>query len=347
MSTTDAEATGRNGVPPHPPSRCMLITIPRSCSNLLVRILALDRQEHIKHGGYHFLHTMIHMSNDHLIDNAPETWSDEQKLAIHELIHGGISKLEEDVKFEDDTTTAFTKEHCHTLVEPTHISRFVNGPPNKNEPESAPLRWSIPGYESLYTELNETILPDAYLLSWRPVFLIRHPIRVFESAWGSMNDVFKHSAETMTRGSDDKSKEATIKANMTYKFHRTLYNFYVSRGVRPILIDADDLIVHTQAITQKLAQQIGLDPSKLLYEWEALSEAELAKQEVQFRIMLSSLHASKGVQADKLGCDAGTPTEQVPRWTEKFGEKAALELKERVEASLADYEWLCKRKMSA
>lgn len=345
MSIGD-EATARNGAQQQRgPRRSMLITIPRSCSNLLVRILALDKQENVKHGGYHFLGAMVHHANEHTIDNAPETWTDEQKIAIHELFAGSIASLEEDTHFDNDTQVAFTKEHCNTFIEPTAISRFVNGQPKNGEPKAAPLRWSVPGYESLYSELNETVMPDAYLLSWKPVFLIRHPIRVFESALRNMTNVFEECAESLTKNSTDSSKKATIDSNTTYKFHRSLYNFYVSHGVRPIVIDADDMLVNPKGITQKLALQIGLDPERLQYEWNPASPDELKQKEIHMRIMLRSLDASKGITTDKLGSTAGSPEEMMPVWTEKFGEAKALELREKVEKAMPDYEYLCKRRM--
>ncbi|KAM3421983.1 hypothetical protein BST61_g2360 [Cercospora zeina] len=343
MSIGD-EATARNGTQQRGPRRSMLITIPRTCSNLLVRILALDKQDNVNHGSYHFIGAMVHHANEHTIDNAPETWTDEQKLAFHELYAGCIAQLDEDIP-NNNAQVGFTKEHCGTFMEPTAISRFVNGAPENGKARAAPLRWSVPGYESLYSERNETVLPDAYLLSWRPIFLIRHPIRVFESTLRNMTTVFKECADSITRNATDSSKAATIHSQSTFTFQRSLYNFYVSHGVRPIVIDADDLIVNTKAIAQKLAAQIGLDPEKLAYEWDPASPDEVKNRATHMRIMLTTLDTSRGIVSDKLGATAGSPEEMMPAWVETFGEKKAQFLKEKVEKELPDYEYLCKRRM--
>ncbi|KAF2214286.1 hypothetical protein CERZMDRAFT_95563 [Cercospora zeae-maydis SCOH1-5] len=344
MSIGD-EATARNSTQQRGPRRSMLITIPRTCSNLLVKILALDQQDNVKHGSYHFIGAMVHHANEHTIDNAPETWTDEQKLAFHELYAECISRLEEDIRLDNDAQVGFTKEHCGTFMEPTAISRFVNGVSENGEPPAAPLRWSIPGYESLYSERNGTVLPDAYLLTWRPIFLIRHPIRVFESTLRNMTDVFNECADGITGNCTETSKQATIHSQSTFTFQRSLYDFYVSHGVRPIVIDADDLIVNTKAITQKLALQIGLDPEKLAYYWDPASAEEVKNRETHMRIMLTTLDTSSGIVTDKLGATAGSPEEMMPAWAEAFGEKKAQYLREKVEKELPDYEYLCNRRM--
>jgi hypothetical protein len=323
----------------------MLITNPRTCSNLLVRILALDKQPSTKHTSYHFLGPIMGLANHSFVDRSPATWTEEDKDAIRAPYTAGIAALEEDVKPDNDTKICFTKEHAATITEPTHICKWVH---RMEDAGTAPLQWDVPGYPSGRSSGNHSIFPDSYLESWTPIFLIRNPVRAFESSIKSMLDIYDDGTSAFTQGATETSKHDLVRSFCNLEFSRGLYEFYTSRGhAPPLVIDADDIVMHTYAVTQKLAHHIGFDSSVLQYTWEEASQEERAAKDVALRRMLSSLDESAGITVDpsKLSSSAGSPADLMPRWRELFGEVGANELRDDVENAMPDYEWLYQRRL--
>lgn len=323
------------------PKRFMLISNPRTCSNLLVRILALEQQPHTKHGSYHFLECTIAMCANNMWEQNTDAWTEEQKQTVHKMYQDGIENLERDVTPDDDTKICFTKEHVETFTEPTALGRFVHG---EKSSEIKPWTWEIPGYASEYSASNQTIFPDAYLESWNPIFLVRHPARAFESIYRSIMDVSK---TPIVAEASEESIQKLIESHMTLSWTRDLYEWYGGRGFDPIVIDAEDVVVNTEALTQRLARYIGFDGEKLQYSWNECGQDVQAKQEAHVRRMLSSLNESKGVKADpsKLSSHIKSAEELLPKWTEEFGEQTANHMKRWVEGAMPDYEYLRERRM--
>ncbi|PYH43926.1 uncharacterized protein BP01DRAFT_384032 [Aspergillus saccharolyticus JOP 1030-1] len=52
-----------------------------------------------------------------------------------------------------------------------------------------PQRYKIDGVRSEFSSTNFTSLPDAYLATWRPTALIRHPALVFPSSQRAMHSL--------------------------------------------------------------------------------------------------------------------------------------------------------------
>ncbi|KAF7185617.1 hypothetical protein HII31_13114 [Pseudocercospora fuligena] len=321
------------------PKRFMLVTNPRTCSNLLVRILGLDNQPHTKHGGYHFLGCTIAMCTHNIWEKKGDEWTEEQRQFAYGVYKKGIESLEEELTPGPDDKICFTKEHVETFIEPTALAKNMH-PGHKAQP----LTFEIPGYSSEKSAGNETIFSDAYLESWNPIFLVRHPARAFESIYRSFIDVVK---TPVCEGASQESIDKLIEIHMTLSWSRKLYEFYGSRGMDPIIIDADDVVVSTEALTHKLAEYIGFDTNVLQYKWNECTKDDQEKQAAHMRRMLSSLNESNGVKADpaKLSSSIKSAAELVPKWTEEFGEKTAKNLERWVEAAMPDYEYLRERRM--
>ncbi|EME80915.1 uncharacterized protein MYCFIDRAFT_87051 [Pseudocercospora fijiensis CIRAD86] len=321
------------------PRRFMLVTNPRTCSNLLVRILGLDNQPHTKHGSYHLLGCTIAMSTNNLWEKNADEWTEEQRQFTHGVYKKGIEDLEGNLTPGPEDKICFTKEHVETFIEPTTLSKYIHG-----HHKAEPLTFDIPGYSSDKSAGNETVFPDAYLESWNPIFLVRHPARAFESVYRSFIDVAK---TPVSAGSSQKSIDGFIELTMTLSWTRKLYEFYGSRGMDPIIIDADDVVVNAEPLTHKLAEYIGFDTNALQYKWNECSKDQKEKQEAHFQRMLSSLNESNGVKVDpaKLSSSIKSAAELVPKWTEEFGEATAKKLERWVEAAMPDYNYLRERRM--
>ncbi|KAK4495363.1 hypothetical protein PRZ48_013694 [Zasmidium cellare] len=330
------------------PRRCMLVTNPRTCSNLLVRILNLDKQPHTKHGGYHFLECFFVMYGLGAVHTPPSQWTEEQKNAVWEKYRSSIEALEKTATTEesDGTRIVFTKEHVETFTNPITLVNFALEIEDDQDAASS-MTWDVGNHSasSPCSPLNQTIFPDSYLLSWSPVFLIRHPVRAFESIVCSMTDVL--AADERFSNAPEEVKMALISAHLTLSWTRKLWQFYESKGVPSLIIDADDLVMKPQATTQALAEWVGFDKNALQYTWTEASDNERAAKEAAMRRMLSSLDASAGVTVDpsKLAKNVGSAEEQMPKWRKEFGDVMAEKMWRSIERTMPDYEYLMERRL--
>lgn len=245
---------------------------------------------------------------------------------------------------DDGTQLIFTKEHVETFTNPMALCDLAFG---RQGNQASPMSWNIDPYEDekeARSPLNQTIFPDSYLLTWKPVFLIRNPCRAFESMLRSISDVFE--ADDTFRDAPKEAKMAIVRSQMTLGWTRSLWQFYESKGVSSLIIDADDIVTQPQGITQQLAEWIGFDKDVLKYAWNEATDSEKAAKGVTMSRMLSSLDASAGVTVDasKLAKNIKVD-EQVPKWKAEFGDERADMLRECVETAMEDYEWLKERRM--
>ena len=218
----------------------------------------------------------------------------------------------------------------------------------KDHDDAAPtMTWDVGNHSawSPRSPLNQTIFPDSYLLRWSPVFLVRHPVRAFESIVRSLSDVF--ATDERFTNAPEEAKMALINAQMTLNWSKTLWQFYESKGVPSLVIDADDLVTHPQAITQTLAEWVGFERHSLQYTWSEASDNERAAKEAAMRRMLSTLDASAGITVDpsKLAKNVGSVEDHLPKWKNEFGDKMAEKLRRAVEDAMDDYEFLRARRL--
>lgn len=283
------------------------------------------------------------------MNTPPSDWTEEQRGAVWAKYQSSIEALEKTMTIEPDdeeTEILFTKEHVETFTNPITLCNYALGI-EKDESAASSMSWDVGGDKgsSPRSPLNQTVFSDSYLLRYSPIFLVRHPVRAFESIVRSFRDVlsqderFTHVPEAGT--------VALISAHLTLSWTRILWQFYESKGVPSLIIDADDLVTQPQAVTQALAEFVGFDKEAMRYTWTEASDSEKAAKEAAIRRMLSSLDASAGVTADptKLAKNVGSVEDQVPRWTEELGEEMAQKMKTSIEATMGDYEFLRERRL--
>lgn len=170
--------------------RFYLITYPRTGSNLLVHILALDKQSNVVtgfHGGYMFmsLYRLI-VFELRTYGKRMEEWTQDQRNQIAQRYQDCFNALEDLTETADAEGKAiFIKEHSAFLSEPTAQTRFLFGEDSVKEPrwtvQSRHTRTEAP--EAADSGLHGTILPDDFLQTWLSTFLIRHPALVFPSLY--------------------------------------------------------------------------------------------------------------------------------------------------------------------
>ncbi|KAH7383752.1 hypothetical protein BKA66DRAFT_462727 [Pyrenochaeta sp. MPI-SDFR-AT-0127] len=320
------------------PTHNILITIPRTASNLVTQLLNLPAQPSIaRHSrdGYFFLPALGYRYEHDTFGRPRDEWTEEEQDGIQAALQTSFDAWKTwiaDAELEGKGT--FIKEHVNWTI--------------KAEPETQYLHRSPEDETSL--SLNLTCIPDDFLLNKvRPTFLIRHPALTFPSLFRTARD---------NEGIDALLTESTAKAirwEATYRWHITLYKFLVSSPAYPypshdldiqypIILDASDLA--NPDLVRKYAAAVGLDPQLVKFEWAAVSDQEqdrLGKVEAR---MKDTLLKSQGIVLDKLRKGAALNVEtEAKKWIEEFGELLGKRLVGLVEEAMGDYEWLFERRV--
>lgn len=208
-----------------PPRRFYLITHPRTASNLLVRILALNDQPAVqKHkanagGGYFFLPATHLEGNLGLRGKNLDYWTEDEKNQMREKVQECFNNMEEYVATaQANDKIAFIKEHSLLLIEPTAKTRVLSGKANCQD-----LPWTVqvPGkYGSKLTRspLNQTLFPDEVLGTWLPTFLVRHPALVLPSQYRAMRDI-----KVIDTNVKDNSP---LEIALSFRWIRSLYDWW-------------------------------------------------------------------------------------------------------------------------
>jgi hypothetical protein len=233
----------------------------------------------------------------------PSTSSTEEKALIRQCYQDCFEEVEEHVeKAEAEEEFVFGKEH-RVIADPVFQARFMFGQDSVKE---SPWMVQIPhryGLERTHSS-NETFLPDEYLRTWCPIFLIRHPALAFPSRYRAFLDM--EDATSMPEG-----RRVHLSVNLTFHWTRSLYDWYsqhfsesgspsAAGGVTtwPIVLDADDIICEP-SLCVRLAEIMGIDSEKLRFSWSPLSQEGIGNYVPNARRLLSTLHASGGIEKGK------------------------------------------------
>ncbi|RYO89589.1 hypothetical protein DL764_008552 [Monosporascus ibericus] len=317
--------------------RYWLITSPRTASNMLVKILNLDGQgvRHAEGGGYFFLPGFIRRL--HQLQNPMNTWTEEQRTEIHETQQQCFNALQDYIaKAEDEGQIIYVKEHAMFMNDPVKENEHTHG---HGVGESQPLK--AQGLEDhSRSKLNLTSLPDVFLKTWNPTFLIRHPALTLPSYCravlsGLEMDGFKRENQ------DLQDSEVTL------RWIRSLYDFYAAHFPEgspwPLVLDADD-VMQSQELVARYAAMAGLDPEKLQFTWEKAPQEAIEKIPASQQRMLSSLLASNRVDTSKLAGNIDIAKEAI-KWRSEFGEEAGAKLERLVRNAMPDYEYLRSKRL--
>ena len=332
--------------------RLYLITYPRSASNLLVRILSLDKQPNVlapNLGGYFFL-PLINLGNELKIRTKHiEEWTHDEREKTMRMYQNCFDKLEEHMQTAAaEGKTIFVKEHGDFMTEPTAQTRFLFGQDSTKESPWTAQAPSTYGPKLTHSSLNHTALPDEFLQTWLPTFLVRHPALAFPSHYRAIVDV--EGAEAAKAG--DREQQLI----MTLHWTRTLYDWYTQKVSRPetgldedvawpLVLEADDIIAEPEVVV-RFCEIVGLDPTKLKFSWSPFGEEELAKlPNDEFAIrMRSTLSASTGVLREKASSNLEIDTE-AKKWRVEFGDREGEKIERLVRAAMPDYEFMKARRL--
>jgi hypothetical protein len=124
-----------------------------------------------------------------------------------------------------------------------------------------------------------------------------------------------------------------------------LYNFYKSHGIEPVVVDADDYMT-SETFVRSLCVRLGLDSSKVRFEWEAATSEQKEKEihPMQYASQ-TTLYESSGIIAGRAAKNSDF-TDMSVKWKEEFGDDAGL-IEEMVGLAMPHYQYLCERRWSS
>jgi len=230
------------------------------------------------------------------------------------------------------------KEHATWLMEPVAETEWVFGENSTHESPWTVKVKALP--EQTRSALNETVLPDEFLKSWLPTFLIRHPALVFPSSYRTCVDL---------NGAEAARTESAHALEMTMHWSRTLFDWYALQiktsasdsdpeVTWPIILDADDIMMEPEVVI-RYSETVGLDPTRLKFSWVPASEEELGKMHGTERRMRSTMSASTGIVDGKTSIDLDVNVE-AKKWRLEFGEDEGQKIEKWVRAAMPDYEYM-------
>jgi hypothetical protein len=317
------------------PTHNILFTIPRTASNLVVRILNLPKQQPIaRHpeDGYFFLPTQRHRYMHSTAGSPVQDWTNDQRCGMDAALHDSSTAWQnwvEQAHLQGKST--YIKEHINWMVRPIVETNFLYNP-NETKKEF---------------DTNPTCIPDSFLRIIRPTFLIRHPALVVPSLVRTALD-----NEGM-REVLDHSSEMTMQWETTYNWHISLYRHILGLSTYPslshdpditfpIILDASD--VSDESLVRKYATAVGLNADALQFDWNAAADLE-GMEKIDAR-MKDTLLKSRGVLVEKMTRVADIDVVAMKKeWTSEFGEDLGPRVGRLVESAMKDYEWMWERRM--
>ncbi|KAJ5947167.1 hypothetical protein N7466_000182 [Penicillium verhagenii] len=354
-----------NTTPATPPRRLLLVSIPRTASNLLLKILNIPQQPNLltsAKGGYFFYPAYTKAAaalNNNLPHKPISQWTDDQKAEAQRSFQECFNTLEE-YSTQASTThkMMFAKEHAYWLYSPAALHKASTG--IHDEALFNEFRIAMPeqyGAAQTYSRLNETVFSDEYLRSWQLAFIIRHPAL----AWPSMYRAMVKIGESGLL--DEDGVRGASFSNMDMRWTRLMYEWCLEQPDRPVpppVIDAHDL-VHNPGVVGEFCERTGLDKGVVQFEWAEQGETrksakwgshvvgegaeEVSLHQRAAGVMLSTLESSSGVVRDKAPEDVDIDVEAA-KWRVEFGEEIGGLVEEYVRKSMPDYEYLKARRIT-
>lgn len=347
MNTGNGPTFARSSTDASQTRRVYLLTNPRTASNLMVRVLNLENQPRVlpakDHGGYFFKQAEDVRSKLENWHKHVDDLSSTERVSMTQVYQQCANDFEKFLEEADvDSKMVFVKEHLSFMVNPTAISELLGVDRTTKE-----VPWTVslsrPSGNS-HSELNPTLLSDEFLLTWQPVFLIRHPALTIPSLFRAYGDIGPID--------DSACEAAEMRVKTTFRFSRQLFDWYVGRfeqpskqeGFRPIVIDAVDAI-NDQQLVRKFAEMVGLDTNRLIFNWSKVSQQDGGKiGDVVSERMRSTIDSSTGIIKTKAPQDLDISAE-ANAWRDEFGQEHAQLIETWVREAMPDYEYLRSRRL--
>ncbi|KAJ5939996.1 hypothetical protein N7516_000164 [Penicillium verrucosum] len=334
---------------PRPP--LLILTYPRTASNLLMRMLSFPDQEDtvsVESGGYFFMPVIWKMREWELLDRPSTDWTDADWYCLEEIYTSCAENLEDLLhKAQITGKIAMFKEHTPFMISPAVQSAFVHGTKPPLDPwrvKLGSISTVIDGKDSQHVLYNGTVLPSEFLRSCVPSFLIRHPALAFPSYYRVTQKLHgdKENMEAM---------ESALMEVCTLRWTRHLYDWFLALNSEPdqtqkrdpIILDADDILTNPKVLL-RFCELVGLDPSKVQFQWNPAAGDQLEKVNPVRLHTRSTLYASSGIVTGKT-FQGLTIDGELCKWKIEFGERVATKLHRWIVDAMPDYDYLAQRRL--
>ena len=333
--------------------RTLLVTYPRTASNLFVKMLSLEEQENVvsnEKGGYFFWDSFIKGRTTNSTYTPIGSWTKQQIEDMQQIFQHDFNYLESTSHLaESQGKLFFAKEHVQWFAHPSAISDYLS---HTDSHMPSPVNIKIPSlYGTLqeYSPNNLTVFPDQYLETWRLTFLIRHPALAFPSFYRAMRELEKEEF------AQPHEICPLMELNATLRWTRLLYDWCCQhqekstigydRHIRyPLVLDAQD-IIHYPEILVRYCELIGLNPVHLKSEWNVSGRTMQNKAADNFNrkspemVMKFTLDNSSHVLKDRTPAVVDIGLER-KGWDREFGISFGEEMEKWVREAMPDYNYL-------
>jgi hypothetical protein len=306
--------------------RIYIFTYPRTASSLLIKVLNLPNQPGVvstASGGYFFLPAIQRLRQLRLLEKRQDQWEETATDELRTEYQRCLDHLEQFVALALGKTVVI-KEHVPHMIDPVVKADYLC------EREGDAKK-----------EVNNTVLPDGFLIGWTPVFLIRHPALAFPSYYRILR------RRVQDRGEDLATIGGELAVAMTLRWTRQLYDWYCSKlpQSKPIILDASDMLTNPRILT-RLCDLVGLQAKQLCFQWEPAGPEELRQTDPITVHMNSTLLSSAGIIADRsVSPDLLDVEREIEAWKAEFGESEGGRIALWVKNSLEDYDYLRKKRL--
>ncbi|CAG8903937.1 unnamed protein product [Penicillium salamii] len=316
------------------PNRMILVSVPRTASNLLLKVLNIPKQPNVitsPKGGYFFYDAFMTAGKDGRFNKAIGEWTQEEKSEVHKAFQHAVTDLEEySARAHAENKMIFAKEHAFWFLNPGFFSGMTHGAVSDEDLKSFQVTLA---------------------------FIIRHPALAWPSLYRAMQKMCKAGFLE-----DDDAKGVSL-TNMSMQWTRRLFDWCLEQPdapVTPLVIDAND-VIHNPGAVIKFCERAGMDTGSMQFEWKdnerksetwtpdrasADNPAELARHQKAASIMLSSLEGSTGINKEKAPTSIDIDAEVV-KWRAEFGDEVAELLEKATRDAMPDYEYLKANRVTA
>ncbi|TQV98689.1 hypothetical protein V2A60_007602 [Cordyceps javanica] len=320
------------------PADVFLLSSPRTLSNLFLKLLS--GQAGWEESTY-FVHDAHHYAQHHFDKCDLESPAEMLQEYLGKLRAGYQGMLTARENAHENNHAIFLKSHIIHITSPWQVySSFKRG---VYPPETfVQLETSL----SALPRTNPTMLSDEMLLSFVPIFIIRHPALVVDSYYRAR--AFTGAADLL---------QSTTPLSTGARLTKALFCWYMAatdarpaaatapetgplpgRKAYPIIVDADDILEGDTM--QRLASVIGIDPERIPQQWEARSTGGLEPRKKRF---VGDLWESTGIDRSK-GSKSLDLEAKFNSWNESYGLEVGKLLADLANSHMEDYLWLKSRK---
>ncbi|KAF9697739.1 hypothetical protein EKO04_004049 [Ascochyta lentis] len=311
------------------PQHHILLSIPRTASNLLTHLLALHSQPSIAphpRDGYFFLPALSFRFTHDTLMQPYETRNDLEKKNMQSSIDNGIKGWKSRInETEEKRKGTYIKEHVTRPIRPSPERAFLHDEKSDSN-SSGTANETAQRYTNPQSSLTRSGLASEPLSSPRPSALVP------ECA----------APASITRGSTPGAARARCcRGGSPRPRQQTEGPVLASNNVG--IVDAATLV--SPAFVQHYAGLVGLDPKRVRMGWEATSQGEQEEMHTVERRMKDTLVSSASVLVQKLDSTAIEIAAEKKKWGEEFGSVLAERFDRLVREAMADYEWLRERRL--